>query len=57
MKCPQCGYQPPRGRPREIDEKRVIALANQKMSLRGIAKEMGITHSSVRTVLKRKKDK
>ena len=52
-KCPQCGYEPPKGRPKKLDDAKVKKLA-KKLGNRGAARELGVTEGAVRAALKRK---
>lgn len=54
-KCPQCGYEPPKGRPKALDDKRVAKLKRKGWSLAEIAKEFGVTRGAVQAALKRMK--
>jgi DNA-binding NarL/FixJ family response regulator len=53
MKCPNCGYAPPRGRPKKLDDKKVKALHAKGLSLRQIAAKLRVTHGAVRASLLR----
>ena len=53
MKCPQCGYQPPRGAPKKLDDAKVKKLRAKGLSLREIAAKLGVTHGAVQASLKR----
>lgn len=53
MKCPQCGYQPPRGRPKKLNDAKVKALHAKGLSLREIAAKLGVTHGAIRASLER----
>lgn len=55
MKCPNCGYEPPKGRPKKVDDKRVKKLRAKGKSLREIAAELGVTHGTIQAALKRLK--
>lgn len=52
-KCPNCGWSPPKGRPREIDEKKVRRLRKKGLGIREIARELGVSHGAIRKVLAR----
>jgi transposase len=52
-KCPQCGYQPPRGRPKKLDEEKAKKLRKQGLSFRAIAAKLGCTEGAIRAALKR----
>ena len=53
-KCPQCGYEPPRGRPRTLDVEKARKLRAKGLSLRAVAEKMGVTEGAIRAALKRK---
>lgn len=53
MKCPQCGYEPPRGRPKKLDDTRVKALAKKGLNNLEIAEKLGVTEGAIRAALKR----
>jgi hypothetical protein len=55
MRCPQCGYEPPIGRPKKLDDKKIQTLRKRGLSLREIASELGVTHGAVQAALKRSK--
>lgn len=54
-KCPQCGYEPPRGRPKKLDDKKIKKLKAQGKSLAEIAEKFGVTRGAVQAALKRLK--
>jgi transposase len=54
MKCPNCGYEPAKGRPKKLDDKKVKALSKSGKSLADIAKKFGVTRGAVQASLKRK---
>ena len=53
MKCPNCGYEPPRGRPRNLDDVQAKRLRVKGLSLRAIAAKLGVTEGAIRAALKR----
>lgn len=53
MTCPNCGYEPPRGRPKKLDDAKVLALHKKGLSLREIADKLGVTHGAIQAALKR----
>jgi transposase len=55
MKCPNCGYQPPRGAPRKLDPERAAKLRAKGLTYRAIAEKLGVTEGAVRAALKRSK--
>lgn len=52
-KCPQCGYEPPKGRPKSMDDKKVKKLKAKGWSLAEIAEKFGVTRGAVQAALKR----
>lgn len=52
-KCPQCGYMPPKGRPKMLDDKKVKKLKASGHSLADIAEKFGVTRGAVQAALKR----
>ena len=52
-KCPQCGYEPPRGAPKKLDDKKVKKLKAKGWSLAEIAEKFGVTRGAVQAALKR----
>jgi biotin operon repressor len=52
-KCPACGFEPPRGRPKKLDVAKVKKLKAKKLSGREIARQLGVTEGAVRAALKR----
>jgi len=55
MKCPNCGYEPPRGRPKKLNDKKVKELSRKGLSLAEIAEKFGVTRGAVQAALKRDK--
>lgn len=53
MKCPQCGYAPPKGRPKKLDDKKVKALRAKGLSLGQLAEKFGVTRGAIQAALKR----
>lgn len=53
MKCPNCGYEPPKGRPKKLDDKKVKALSKKGKSLAEIAAKFKVTRGAVQAALKR----
>ncbi len=53
-KCPQCGYQPPKGRPKELDDAKVKKLVKQGLSNREIARQLEVSEGAVRLSRKRR---
>jgi DNA invertase Pin-like site-specific DNA recombinase len=54
-KCPQCGYEPPKGRPKKVDDAKAVKMKKQGKSLATIAKKLGVTRGAVQAALKRAK--
>lgn len=54
MKCPNCGYEPPRGRPKELDDKDIKKMKRKGKSLAEIAEKYGVTRGAIQASLKRK---
>ncbi len=53
MKCPHCGYEPPIGRPKKIDDRKVKKMHKAGKSLAEIADKMGVTRGAIQAALKR----
>ena len=53
MKCPNCGYEPPRGRPKKLDDKKVRRMKKAGDSLAEIAGLFGVSRGAVQASLKR----
>lgn len=53
MKCTNCGYAPPRGRPRKLDDARILKYHEKGYSLYRIADTMGVTRGAIQASLKR----
>lgn len=53
MKCPQCGYQPPKGRPKQLDDAKVKKLRDKGLSLADLAAKFGVTRGAIQAALKR----
>lgn len=54
-KCPQCGYEPPMGRPKKLDDRKVAKLRAKGLSLQEIANKLDVTKGAVAFALKRSK--
>ena len=54
-KCPQCGYEPPKGRPKKLDDAKVAKEKAKGKSLAEIAEKFGVTRGAVQAALKRVK--
>jgi hypothetical protein len=52
-KCPQCGYEPPRGRPKKINDREVLKLRKKGLSLRQIAAKLKVSLGAVQASLGR----
>lgn len=53
-KCPKCGYERPRGRPKKLDDKKVKAEKKKGKSLTALAAMFGVTRGGIQASLKRK---
>jgi transposase len=53
MKCPNCGYTPPKGRPKKLDDKKVKKMRERGASLAEIAEHFGVTRGAIQAALKR----
>jgi len=53
MKCPNCGYEPLRGRPKKMDDKKVRKMRKAGNSLAEIADKFGVTRGAVQASLAR----
>lgn len=53
MRCPQCGYSPPRGRPATLNVATMQKQRANGLSYRVIAAKLGCTEGAVRAALKR----
>jgi len=53
MTCAKCGYSPPRGRPKKLDDAEVRKLHAKGLSLGAIADKLGVTRSAVQASLRR----
>lgn len=54
MKCPNCGYKPPIGRPKKLDDKKILSMKRQGKSLAEIADKFKVTRGAIQAALKRK---
>ncbi len=52
-RCPNCGWSPPRGRPKALDDAKVRKLRKQGKSLAYIADKFGVTRGAIQKALKR----
>lgn len=52
-KCPNCGYEPPKGRPKKLDDKKIKKLKARGKSLSEIAEMFNVTRGAVQAALKR----
>jgi predicted DNA-binding protein YlxM (UPF0122 family) len=55
MKCPKCSYQPTKGRPKRLDDKKIKALAKTGWSLQALATTFNVTRGAIQASLKRGK--
>jgi IS30 family transposase len=54
-KCPKCGYTPPKGRPKEVDDLKVRQFRLRGFSLAEIAERLGVTRGAIQAAIKRTK--
>lgn len=54
MKCPNCGYEPPLGRPKKLDDKKIHKMRKAGKSLAEIADKFNVTRGAIQSALKRK---
>jgi IS30 family transposase len=52
-KCPNCGWEPPKGRPKKLDDAKIRKLHKQGKSLAELAKKFGVTRGAIQASLKR----
>lgn len=57
MGCPKCGYEPPKGRPKKLDDQSVRHLSKDGYSLATMATHFGVTRGAIQASLKRTKKK
>ena len=55
MKCPNCGYEPPKGRPKKLDDKKIMDMKNKGKSLAEIAQKFNVTRGAIQASLRRTK--
>jgi len=55
MKCPQCSYIPPRGRPKKLDDEKVLKMRKAGKSLADIAAHYGVTRGAIQAAIIRKR--
>ena len=53
MKCPKCGYMPPKGRPKKLNDKKIAALAKTGWSLQALATTFKVTRGAIQASLRR----
>lgn len=53
MKCPKCGYEPPRGRPKKLNDKAIRKLKLNGWSLADLADKYKVTRGAIQASLKR----
>lgn len=53
QKCPSCGYEPPKGRPKKLDDKEVFRLKKNGKSLAELADKFKVTRGAIQASLKR----
>lgn len=54
-KCPKCGYEPPKGRPKKLDDAYIKRMSKEGWSLGAIATSLGVTRGAIQASLKRNK--
>ena len=54
-KCPACGYEPPKGRPKKLDDRKVQAARKKGLSLAELAEKFKVTRGAIQAALKRGK--
>jgi hypothetical protein len=52
-KCPQCGYEPPKGRPKKLDDEAIWRWHKGDHSLAVIARAFKVTRGAVQASIKR----
>jgi transposase len=52
-KCPKCGYEPPKGRPKKLNDTAVMMHHRSGESLSAIAKRFGVTRGAIQESLRR----
>jgi hypothetical protein len=55
MKCPQCGYEPPIGRPKVVDDARVAKMRAKGTPFREIAEKLEVSLGAVQAADRRNK--
>jgi transposase len=53
MKCPNCGHEPTKGRPKKIDDAKVRKMRKAGKSLAEISKKFDVTRGAVQASLNR----
>ncbi len=53
MKCPNCGYEPAKGRPKKLNDVKVRELHRSGFSLSQIADKFGVTRGAIQASLRR----
>ncbi len=53
MKCPNCGFEPTKGRPKKLNDKEVLRLHKKNWSLSEIANKLGVTRGAIQASLRR----
>lgn len=54
-RCPQCGYEPAKGRPKKLNDAAIKKLKAKGKSLADIAEKYGVTRGAIQAALKRTK--
>lgn len=53
MKCPNCGFEPTKGRPKTLDDSKIKKMRDAGKSLAEIAERFGVTRGAIQMALKR----
>lgn len=51
--CKRCGFEPKRGHPQKLNDKKVLTLRSRGLSLAQVAKKFGVTRGAIQASLKR----
>lgn len=55
MPCQKCGYSPPMGRPKKLNDKKIYKLALTGWSLTALATQFEVTRGAIQAAIKRAK--
>ena len=53
MKCPNCGYEPTKGRPKKLNDAKIKKMSRAGRSLAEIAEKFKVTRGAIQAALKR----